>query len=505
MSLLVQYVFRLCRRIDPAPAAFIISLALSAIAVGGSSELNRDGMLYVDTARVLTLGGLDSGLARFDWIVLPALIAGLSTLTGLGFESAGYLLMALLMAGTCAMLVQCPRRLFPETAWAACLVALALPAFNEYRDHILREFGFWFFSLVAFWLALRWVDRPRWSLALAEQLAVAGAMAFRLEAAILYPALWWWQFRTAQRDNVASPLAFSSGRHALMLGVVPGLVLLMWMLTYMSGLFELSGRAASYLHSVNVGAKMELFTQQAARLADVVLNDLSRDEATYILFFGLLSMIPVKFAAMSGIFLVPLVFGFLHRSPAALLARWQPFGWAFAAYLLILAAFVTDRFFVTGRYASFLNMLAVPLFAAGLVCMMERWPRWRPWLVAIAAVSMLANVISLSPAKRQYAEAGAWLKARQPDAARVYIESRRVSYYAGRGFLRTPMERAVALEDLAGERFDLFVLEHEAADEAALGSFVQGHQLILVTKFEGPGIDVLVLAPRRANSPSPTR
>lgn len=133
------------RNISPVQAAFVCSLLLSAIAIITSPTLNRDGMLYVDTARVFQESGFAAAKANFNWPFLPILMACVSWLTGLNPEFAGYLINSLFMAGTMALMVACARRQFPEAIWPICLVLLALPGLNHYRDEILREYGCWFF------------------------------------------------------------------------------------------------------------------------------------------------------------------------------------------------------------------------------------------------------------------------------------------------------------------------------------------------------------------------
>jgi hypothetical protein len=186
--------------IGPARAVFLGSVLLSLIALQ-QGILNRDGMLYVDTAQVFLDEGFGAALAGFSWPFLPILMAGISKITGLGLEVSGHLLNTLFMAGTCALLVQCAARLFPEAIWHISLVVLALPGLNGYRDELLREYGCWFFVMLSIWLALRWSDAPRWPMALATQCALGMAALFRPEALAFFPALVLWQLFAAPKET----------------------------------------------------------------------------------------------------------------------------------------------------------------------------------------------------------------------------------------------------------------------------------------------------------------
>ena len=197
------------RWLTPVTAAFAGSLLLSLVARLGST-INRDGMLYIHTAQAFLDGGFAAAKEIFTWPFLSIGIAIVSKLTGLGLENAGYLLNALFMAGACALMVACTARRSPALAWWACLTVLALPGFNEYRNELLREFGCWFFVMLACWLALRWEEQPRWPGALAIQLAVMAAALFRPEAVAIFPALLAWQLFSAPRGQRARNLAMVS-------------------------------------------------------------------------------------------------------------------------------------------------------------------------------------------------------------------------------------------------------------------------------------------------------
>ena len=145
--------------------------------------------LYISTAQTFLESGFVAAKTNFTWPFLSISIAIISQLTGLGLEHVGFLLNALFMAGTCALMVSCIERRTPELAWWSCLTILALPGLNEYRNELLREYGCWFFIMLAFWLVLRWAERPRWLTALPPQLALATAALFRPEALALFPCL----------------------------------------------------------------------------------------------------------------------------------------------------------------------------------------------------------------------------------------------------------------------------------------------------------------------------
>ncbi len=475
--------------LGPARVAFIASLILSAIAISGGIGPNRDGMLYIDTARLFLDGGWAAARANFDWPFLPIVIAVLSRTTGLGLETVGFGLGALLMAGVCATLVQITRRQFPNAAWAACLVVLALPALNGYRDHIIREFGFWLFALAALLAALGWDERPRWSGAAWVHGLIGLACLFRVEAVVLYPALLAWQVFAARRGGFL--------RRVAMLCVPPGIVLLVGAGLAVGGGLDLHHRFQYYLTAANPALTMERFGAAADSMAAAVLNRYSADEAGTILFFGLLSILPVKFLEIAGVTLVPLAYALLGGGGRERLRAWQPLGWVFGAYVAVLLVFLMYQFFLTGRYVSFLNILAVPLASVGLAAMFARFPRWRWALILLGLVAALANVVSLGPKKTQYRDAGVWLSEHVRDPQQVFVEDGRIAYFAGwpLAVARHGLDRDGLAAAFSAGRYTMLALDVRRKDEA-FAEWVASRKAREVARFTNRGGDSVVVLVR---------
>lgn len=470
----------------PARTAFIGSLILSAIAIAFAVGPNRDGMLYVDTAQIFLEHGWGAARANFDWPFLAVLIALASQFSGLSPAAAGFLIGALLMAGVCSTLVLITRRSFPDAAWAACVVVLALPALNGYRDHIIREFGFWFFALSALLVAMRWDEHPRRRDALLVHALIAVATLFRLEAIALYPGLLGWQlFRTG---------APGWTRRVAMLGVVPFFGLAAGVALLAGSPAASHERVVYYLTAANPMLAVERFSVAAHGFAASVLNRYSADEAGSILFFGLMSIIPVKFLQASGVFAVPLGFAVFSRSGVRRAQGWLLLVWVFAAYVAVLFVFLMHQFFLTGRYVSFLNLLAVPLIAAGCVLMLKRFERWRLGLLLVAVIVALANVTSTGPRKTQYREAGEWLASQAISPERVYIEDGRIAYFAN--WRMAPVrsattDRSQLAREVQSGRFDLVLLDVRRKD-VQFNDWVAALPLTEVAHFTNSGGDAVV-------------
>jgi hypothetical protein len=465
----------------PVPATFLASLLLSLLAVHGT-EINRDGMLYVDTARIFQEQGFRAAVDSFSWPFLSILMAVTSRATGLGLEAAGYLLNSLFMAGACALLVACGRRLFPAAAWMIGLVILAVPGFNDYRDEVLREYGSWFFILLAFWLALRWAEAPRWPQALLVQATLLMAALFRPEALAMFAALVLWQM-------FAAP-ARERWQRLLMLGALPLLGLAVLLALYASG--EL---AASRLAAELARFRLSGFDAKAAALSAALIK-YAQNQAPTILFLGSLGLVPLKFVTKMGVFLVPLLYAFAGQSLRATLARCPLFVWAFLVHWLVLCVFALDLQFLAGRYAAPLILFAAPLAGHGLWRLTGRFPRWRLPIVLCAVALMAGNAITFAPAKLHYVEAGNWLAANATDTPRVFIDSKRTAYYAGWHYARqnaTAADRDQLRAAVARGQYDLLVLE-VSRKEPDIAPWLTSAGLVEIRRFGHPNGDAVSIA-----------
>jgi hypothetical protein len=464
----------------PVRTAFLGSLLLSFIALQNGT-LNRDGMLYVETARIFIEQGFHAAMANFNWPFLSLLMAGLSLPTGLDLETSGHLLNALFMAGACALLVACARRGFPEATWHVCLVVLALPGLNGYRDELLREYGGWFFIMLAIWLALRWSDAPRWPLAIASQLALGMAALFRAEALALFLALICWQVFAAPAGERSRRLAMIGG-----LPIFGFATLLALLVVREINLGRLPGDFGRFF--------LTNFSKHAKAIAGV-LPEYGQPQASLILFFGSLAIVPVKFVGKLGVFVVPLLLAFGNRMARDVLVRAGPFAWAFLLHFLVLCVFVLEAQFLAGRYVGLLLLFSAPVTGYGLWRMCQRFPRWKPFVLALVVLIMASNVISLSPTKQYFVEAGQWLADNAGDTPRVYVESVRTAYYAGWRIKPrlVPQDRQKLEAGLREGKYDIVVLE-VSRKEPDISPWLAAMGLVRVIDFVHANGDAVIIA-----------
>lgn len=434
----------------PVRLAFLGSLVLSLIAIAGVVTVARDAAFYLTIAQRIAEQGPAAAVA-FDWPWFAFLLAGTHLVLHLPLEWCAYLWCTLFLAGTCALMVDCVRQRTPQAATWACLVVLAMPAVNAYRNDILREFGFWFFCTLTLWLALRWQSRGGWLRAAFIHLAIVGAALFRLEALLLLPALGLWQL----------PNLFARGRRQQFLQFVllpvVGAALVMVVLSVRGDLsFQ---RIDHFLAMVNPQRVLASFQLLSKQFAGTLINDYSKDQAGQIILFGMLATVLISFIKLLG----PFSLAFLHRCGwSSLRTYWEqfrPFAWAALLYIAVLMLFFIRQQFMISRYVSFLDLLLVPLVAVALSVFASRFPRLGKALIAIGVLVMLSNVISTGARKTQYLEAARWVQANIDPQAAVLYEDGRVSYYAGRGYVSVFRAREREMTPERAGAYSYFVID----------------------------------------------
>lgn len=467
---------------------FFVSLLLSLIATLGAVTVGSDAALYLDTAQTFTKSGWQAAYQQFNWPWFSILLGILHQLTSIPLEPLAYGVCALFMAGACALLVKVLAARVPGLGWWACLVVLSVPAFNSFRGEILREFGYWFFCILALVLSIAWAERGGWLRGGAVYAAILLAALFRLEALFLVIAICAWQLITIR--------GWADFERSLQLLCLPFAGLLFLGGIYFFGTEGASvARIKSFMTILRPELALESFQRISSQFADSMTYRYSRDEARQIVFFGIIATLLLEFLKSLG----PMAIPFFTRRLSTMLGQtgkiFAPFGWAYFFYFIVLMLFFWRMQFVNGRYASMLAWLAVPFVAVLMMGFARHRPRLGKLLVALAILFMFANVISLSAKKSHYKDAGEWVESNLSPAARVYFQDRRISYYAGRRVLQNYPVR-IAMTQRATE-FDCFVLQLSVRD-LDLKAFMNRESLEVLAAFEnsdGDAVTILARAP----------
>lgn len=466
-------------RVWPAVVTLSGSLILSMISIHFSPLINRDGMLYIRVAELITNGETEQALTLFNWPFLSFGLAALAKVLPVSLLGLAYAITLVFSAlATWLLVLLLQRGSNEENIWWAVFFALCFTGFNEYRPSVLRDWPAWLFMLSAVWFFLNYLEKARWLDALLFFLSITLGAAFRLEAAAMVVPLsllllYKRGFRSAESwCFFAPPLLLMVGGLAVLASDGEGL----------------GGRLGQYLSIINPLTIVEQFGVAASALAGAVLNEFSREFARPVLFFGLLSMIPV--IVLRFLWLPLLLFAAERRHGKVVSGDFASvFFWLAVTWLLIDSIYLLRHFFLSSRYLVPLMMFMLPFLYGAFLGVKRRIDSRAVWyglLFLLVMQALSANIATRGRDKLAIIESGAWLERHVPTDASVHINDGRVSFYAGRGYFSD--EEVTAID----ENSDWNVIYVDAEEEQDVLDRIENYRL--VKRFHSADEVILVLS-----------
>jgi hypothetical protein len=382
---------------------FLSSLVISAYIYWQNGIINYDGILYIDVAKSFLEGGVSAAYTTFNWPLYGILIGITHKLTSLSYETSAHLLNALLVAITCTSFVAVYKEIDQKgtRAWFAALLILSLPVLNDYRELIIRNFGYWAFSLLALLYFLKFSRRPTLGTSALWQSAAIVATAFRIEGVALFiaPALFYLLKPARLADKIRA--IFASSYLFAVIAVVASLLIVV------SGIWSRDRSESTlklWLSYMSPASMIEGIHAESMKLHEQLEYLSSTDEAALVLSIGLLSLAITKVATNA-------VLPYLFVSAYGAKKHWLRFTETnrivtlfFILASLSILAILASRYFLSSRYTVtavlFLSLITfqyVDIAFQKLAAMQNR--RW--YLIGSAAILVifLDGVISLQSPK----------------------------------------------------------------------------------------------------------
>lgn len=457
---------------EPVCLAFLISVILSFLAISNSLTISKDGAFYIDIAQSISKNGLSVSFDRFDWPWYSILIAGIHNLTRIEHELIAYFFTVMFMAGTCSLIVSMVNNKTPEAVYWAVLLVLSIPVFNSFRAEIMRETGFWFFAILAIWLALLGKKTALVN-GVFILLSIVFAGFFRLEALFLAPAILVF-FLTSKkflggRKEYIKVLKYLSVSYLAALGL--------FFIALAANVFE-QPRVVKVLDLINPYYIYNSFVFVSNEFARVALLKWSQSDAAVIVFFGFLAALVLRIIGYAGIVSLILLDSAGRK---ALMDGAKLYKLNFIAiflYFIILLVFFFQAKFINSRYSALLLILSVPILAFAVHQIRSKWPRLINLFVFFSLLLMFSNVTSTSVQKTHYIDTAQWIKENTMATDRIYYDDSRVAYYAGRGYPDMPLVTELLKDKNKIKTYDYFVIESDSNDKVFL-QWIEDNNLLV--------------------------
>ena len=438
--------------------AVLISLLLSLWVIYLDNVINSDGILYLTSAESFARGDWETAVEIYRWPLYAWLISVVQQASSVGIDSAAYVLNTLLYAVLVWSFIAIVRtfKANDRTLWLAALFVLALPSLNGYRSFVIRDIGFWAFYLLALLAFFKFQFQPTFARALAWGMAMVVATLFRIEGIVfllLLPTVVLWR---PQPDCKRALARFAQMQTVAFAGLLAATA---WFSTAEAQ--RLSGRLFEPLLWLELFGKQLTsgLEEKAHLLAQHLLNTYSNDFAmpgVLVILLLILVTHVVKGLSLLGVMATGYAW-FNSAMPLAADIR-RSLMWLLALNVAVLIVFVTQQFFLTGRYVMALALTLALYVPFGLNRIYEQWHETRgreqargKWLFPVAMLLVVFMVVdslwSFGSSSRYLKDAGQWLRSNTATEARIYSTNAIVSFYAGKGSLDRKNQQA-ALEAL---------------------------------------------------------
>lgn len=406
-----------------------LSLLLSTAVIGLNDVLNSDGILYVYSIEAIKAGGLNAFSAFYNWPLFSFLVSTLSTLTGLNVELMAKIVCTFFyVLVTDAILLLCSISLDRRShLLLAALLTISFYTLNDYRDFIIRDIGYWAFSLYGLYYLFAYVRTNHLNYALLWQFFTFLAFLFRIEAIVFLIAIPILISIRAQKGHRLSTLSLLS-IFTVALMLLFGLAMI---LTPDSGAFEKVLEISRY---IDIERLFRNFYSNTNLIASEILHPAADEYAFIILSSGLFTAVMWEFVSSITIpFVVFLVWAIALKNPWKRPQQQFEYLCLLMINLAVLFFFAMYSQLITTRYFMLTSILALLIIMPTLINFIESQfdnpNKSSKYIVAIIIIMSLADTLISTGAKPFLRELPEWAAGHVPPDQKVMTNDFTAQYY----------------------------------------------------------------------------
>ncbi|MBB71316.1 MAG: hypothetical protein CMF50_02830 [Legionellales bacterium] len=420
----------------------LISVFFSLYFILINDTINRDGILYIRTAYHFVNDGLIAAYHTYSWPFFSMLIGIVHQITALPLVACAYTVTIALQIMLAYGFIALVRELGGnrQLQWIAAITILLFPHLNDYRDYLIRDFGYWAFCLWSLVALTRYMRTLSWWTALGWGFGMLVAISFRVEGAplmilvpiivLLHPRLNLWQrIKYFLKVNCV--------------GIVFTATVIVLIVTIPRNHLLLMDRLITIKDVVGIGWKplVERIYQASNAIGPYVMGDKPLDNTPTIIVTGIFGYFFVKVITGLGV-LVSIIcgYGMVRRVLPADRVGILPLASYIFMNSVMMFYFLWTHFFLSGRYLMPLQLGLLVWFPFAIHQLYENWRTsvasisGRRWLFPLICLALLwvasASFIHLGASKAHIVEAGHWLADNTSAKSRLYTNSSQVMFYA---------------------------------------------------------------------------
>lgn len=420
--------------------AIVISLLLSLWITMQGTVVNPDGICYLLSAEAVGTSGISKAMhlcSQAHWPFYSILIYYFSFITHLSLTAAAQVLNAFFSLISVVTFIAIVKELggSKRVLWLAALVILSAHTFNELRNQIIRDHGFWAFYLISLLMLLQYFRLSNIAYAFAWSFSLLIATLFRIEGIFFLvglPCIAWlrtnlsWRQRATMFLTLNAPLLF-----AITIACI-------YCLFNTSPIADDTNRASELItqfqnawsqFSLRFETTKTVLAQQAA------LGNSIHDVAFVVLFAIAASYILNVLSCLSWIFVLVLIYAW-HRKVISFAANARLVLLAYIVInVIVTSGFFAEAFFLSQRYVVALTLVLMCWLPFALNHIIQLWPvsQRHKEMITLTLLAMVitafTSIVNLH-SKFYLREAGDWLAQNVPANSSLYVNDYQVMYYS---------------------------------------------------------------------------
>ncbi len=455
---------------------FFASLLISLVLFLKHTPIGNDPILYIHTAEEFLDKGLKAAFKSYHWAFHSIIAAYFHKITSLSIENSIYLLNSIYQALVCLYFVKFYRLIAKDgRVWVAALLILTFIFFNENRQHMARDSGFWAFSLIALYYFNCFYKTSKLRFSFLWQIFIIIATIFRPEAvvyAILLPFIF--LFNKGKRGRFF--LCYS----IFILGLI---IVISYMLAI--GIEFNENLIPQQLSYINLNSVVKNFIKHSEALKNTLIK-YNKSNAQLMLFAGLISVFIWKILHSVNIFYL-LIFSFAKKNKWKILTSENKIVF-FTVVLsfIILSGFILNKQFLASRYMMFMIILIALLMVRYLDYFLENITKNNKLFLIVTAIFFVYTTadafISSRTPKTYLFKSGNTIKA-LAKKGNTLCNNKKIRYYSGNNCqlnLELLFYGKKEISKITKNRFRYLVIWVKKEQKEYLSNYKKNRQLKLI-------------------------
>ena len=443
----------------------LLSLLLSTFSFYSDDIINSDGILYLDMAEAFLQFGLIGAMQLYDWPFFAILVASLHTIIMLPLELCADILNSLLFVlFTDTLILICSKILFNrQQLIIAAIFILCFQTFNEYREFVSRDVGYWAFCSLALYRFMLFLESPTIKNATIWQVVTILAVLFRVEGVVILLGLPLYLF-AHQHPKLALKNELRLN-YLLIIGALLASILAIGV----SGLSASFGKISTVADYMDISSFVTDFSNRAHIIEEQILSHFSNDYGALILSSGLIIMLIYKLIkALSVSYIALYLLSRCQQKQLATTPYQRLIIYFIVLNIFILLAFLFHEYFISKRYTVMalagILLLMLPRISSYLE---KAWAQKNKPILILAGIILLVSLIdgtTQSNSKAYIKDTAIWAGQNLPKNSTVLTDNLFIKYYFN---VQDPDAKLTKANIKAYQHYDYLIIIEKRKDTSA--------------------------------------